>query len=105
MNNCKDKEKMLNKEWKKFQITSTKSQINSNIQIQNKPLTSVLNIWGLIFGIVWQLVFRVWNLSPQDVEQICPGGCRVAWSILRRSGRRDLSSNLSNPILALYNNT
>ena len=26
-------------------------------------------------------------------------GCRVAWTILRRSGRRDLSSNLSNPIL------
>ena len=26
-------------------------------------------------------------------------GCRVAWTILRRSGRRDLSSNLSNPIV------
>jgi len=27
------------------------------------------------------------------------GGCRVAWTILRRSDRRDLSSNLSNPIV------
>jgi hypothetical protein len=58
----------------------------------------VLNIWILVFGIVWYLGFRVWNLSPQDIEQIREGGCRVAWTILRRSGRRDLSSNLSNPI-------
>ena len=27
-------------------------------------------------------------------------GCRVAWSILWRSGRCDLSSNLSNPIIS-----
>ncbi len=30
------------------------------------------------------------------------GGCRVAWTILRRSGRRDLSSNLSDPIFILF---
>ncbi len=53
---------------------------------------------GNMLNIVWYLGFRVWNFSPPDIEHKRQGGCRVAWTILRRSGRRDLSSNLSNPI-------
>jgi hypothetical protein len=42
---------------------------------------------------------KEWKMFPQDIEQLRQGGCRVAWTILRRSDRRDLSSNLSNPIV------
>jgi hypothetical protein len=61
---------ILNKGWRKFQIPSTKLQINSNTQIQNEPLTSVLDIGILVFGIVWYLGFRVWDLSPPNIEQL-----------------------------------
>jgi hypothetical protein len=40
------------------------------------------------------------NVGARNSEQMWQGGCRVARAILRRSGRRDLSSNLSNPIFA-----
>jgi len=125
MNNYGEEGNMLNKKWKilnpKHEISpyracgvvgrahGNKSKYSNPKQILKTAQTFfskgfceakkfVLNIWISVFGIVWYLGFRVWNLSPQDIGQIWHGGCRVAWTILRRSGRRDLSSNLSNPI-------
>jgi hypothetical protein len=102
---------MLNKKWKILNPKLNKSKyLNPKQTLSSKTAQAffskgsceakkfVLNIWILVFAIVWYLGFRVWNLSPRDIEQIREGGCRVAWTILRRSGRRDLSSNLSNPI-------
>jgi hypothetical protein len=42
----------------KFQISSTESQTNSKLQIQNR-----LVFWVLGFDIVWDLEFGAWGLS------------------------------------------
>jgi len=76
---------MLDKEWKnpnlKHQITNKfklspfracgdvgRAHEKSKQTLRSKK--SVLNIWILVFGIVWYLGFRVWSLSPQDIEQM-----------------------------------